>query len=82
MGHRQLLLCPPLSVGPPPGELSLQPLVESLKPENLVGLFAALLLEHRVLLRVSSVGADSRGVTIMGPSSPSVFLFRCSVMGI
>lgn len=70
MGHRQLLLCPPLPVGPPPGELSLQPLVESLKPEYLVGLFAAVLLEHRVLLRVSSVGADTRGVT-MGPSSAS-----------
>eukprot|EP00775_Hariotina_reticulata_P004478 gene4478-4732_t len=51
LGQRQLLLCPPLPVGPPPGELSLQPLVESLRPDCLVGLFAAVLLEHRVLLR-------------------------------
>jgi hypothetical protein len=30
----------------------LQPLLEVLKPDNLVGLFAAVLLEQRVLLRV------------------------------
>jgi hypothetical protein len=30
----------------------LQPLLEVLKPDNLVALFAAVLLEQRVLLRV------------------------------
>jgi hypothetical protein len=54
LGRCQRLVCPPLPLGPPPGELPLQPLLESLKPEALVGLFAAVLLEQRVLLRVSA----------------------------
>jgi hypothetical protein len=50
---KQLLLWPPLSSGLPPGEVPLQPLLEVLSPDHLVGLFAAVLLEQRVLLRVS-----------------------------
>jgi hypothetical protein len=33
--------------------VSLQPLLEVMQPDSLVGLFAAVLLEQRVLLRVS-----------------------------
>jgi hypothetical protein len=51
-GSSQRLLWPPLAAGPPPGEVPLQPLLEVLKPDNLVALFAAVLLEQRVLLRV------------------------------
>jgi hypothetical protein len=51
-GGSQRLLWPPVATGPPPGEVPLQPLLEVLKPGNLVGLFAAVLLEQRVLLRV------------------------------
>lgn len=47
------VVCPPLPIGPPPGEVSLQPLLEVMQPDSLVGLFAAVLLEQRVLLRVS-----------------------------
>jgi hypothetical protein len=47
------VLCAPLPIGPPPGEVSLQPLLEVMQPDSLVGLFAAVLLEQRVLLRVS-----------------------------
>lgn len=54
LGRCQRLLWPPLPIGAPPGEVSLQPLVEVLKPDSLVGLFAAVLLEQRVLLRVRS----------------------------
>lgn len=50
------VLCPPLPIGPPPGEVSLQPLLEVMQPDSLVGLFAAVLLEQRVLLRVSRFG--------------------------
>jgi hypothetical protein len=46
------MVCPPVPVGPPPGEVSLQPLLEVMQPDSLVGLFAAVLLEQRVLLRV------------------------------
>lgn len=53
LGGMQRLLWPPLAAGPPPGEVPLQPLLEVLRPDNLVGLFAAVLLEQRVLLRVS-----------------------------
>lgn len=53
LGQLQRTLCPPLSIGPPPGEISLMPLLEVLRPDNLVALFAAVLLEQRVLLRVS-----------------------------
>lgn len=49
----QHVVCPPLPIGPPPGEVSLQPLLEVMQPDSLVGLFAAVLLEQRVLLRVS-----------------------------
>jgi len=48
----QRVMCPPLPIGPPPGEVSLQPLLEVMQPDSLVGLFAAVLLEQRVLLRV------------------------------
>lgn len=46
-----ITITPPVSVGLPPGELSLQPLMETLKADNIVLLFAAVLLERRVLLR-------------------------------
>lgn len=48
----QRVVCPPLPIGPPPGEVSLQPLLEVMQPDSLVGLFAAVLLEQRVLIRV------------------------------
>eukprot|EP00879_Flechtneria_rotunda_P012714 GHRR01013277.1.p1 GENE.GHRR01013277.1~~GHRR01013277.1.p1 ORF type:complete len:1835 (+),score=708.37 GHRR01013277.1:594-6098(+) len=51
LDSRKLLLYPPMSIAPPPGELSLLPLVEVLRADNLVALFAAVLLEQRVLLR-------------------------------
>jgi hypothetical protein len=43
----------PVTLGPPPGELQLAPLMESLGPEQLVQLLMAVVLERRVLLRVS-----------------------------
>lgn len=46
--------------GPPPGELSLMPLLEVLRPDNLVALFAAVLLEQRVLVRVRTKGVLPR----------------------
>jgi hypothetical protein len=55
LGHCQRLMCPPLQVGPPPGEVPLLPLLEVMAPNALVGLFAAVLLEQRVLLRVRRV---------------------------
>lgn len=54
LSSSQRVVCPPLPIGPPPGEVSLQPLLEVMQPDSLVGLFAAVLLEQRVLLRVSA----------------------------
>ncbi|KAF6266032.1 AEX-3 domain-containing protein [Scenedesmus sp. NREL 46B-D3] len=50
-GASRRVLHPPLATGFPAGEVPLQPLLEVLRPDNLVGLFAAVLLEQRVLLR-------------------------------
>lgn len=71
------VLCPPLPLGPPPGEVSLQPLLEVMQPDSLVGLFAAVLLEQRVLLRVSvftqslcvlrGPNCNSRATTVQQP---------------
>jgi len=52
VGGERLIACPPLAIGPPAGELSLQPLAETLSPHNISALFVAVLLERRVLLRV------------------------------
>jgi hypothetical protein len=52
VGAERLVACPPLPVGPPAGELSLQPLAEALSSHNIAALFVAVLLERRVLLRV------------------------------
>jgi hypothetical protein len=57
VGGRRLTAAPPLPVGPPAGELSLQPLAEALGPQNMAALFVAVLLERRVLLRVRGRGA-------------------------
>lgn len=54
VGAERLAACPPPPVGPPAGELSLQPLAEALSPHNISALFVAVLLERRVLLRVRS----------------------------
>jgi hypothetical protein len=64
------VVCPPLPLGPPPGEVSLQPLLEVMQPDSLVGLFAAVLLEQRVLLRVS-VCFSARVTATMRRAGPS-----------
>ena len=62
MGPSAFTLWPavnPVSLGPPAGELQLAPLMEALGPEQLVQLLMAVVLERRVLLRVSASAAGT-----------------------
>lgn len=77
LGHLQRTVCPPLAIGPPPGEMSLMPLLEVLRPDNLVALFAAVLLEQRVLLRVSAVEVLAQRQPICKPAAMPITAPSC-----
>lgn len=61
---------------PPPGECCLGPLLEALPPDQLVALFVAVLLERRVLLRVSNRAAGVECRTLVS-IPPCKLLCRC-----